>query len=196
MKALVEAVHDRPAPEQVATGEDHCLRPHPRAPSAVHHIADSQPQARVVGVRVQDAQGDWVVLPWRELAVEPAPDQLRLLGAVAALGEEVRRALPRPTAVAAGIEQYEVGQRVGIAQRVLERHVPAERVAQHRPPFESQPLAQRVGVRREVLPGHGRHGNALRPSIAAVVDAVVQPHEHDDAFVRQSRHEPHLPQGS
>lgn len=31
-----------------------------------------------------------------------------------------------------------------------QRHVPAERVAEHGPPFETQPLAQRVGVRRQV----------------------------------------------
>jgi hypothetical protein len=57
----------------------------------------------------------------------------------------------------------------GVAQRVLQRHMPAERVAQHRPPLEAKPLAQRVGVRGQVLPGHRRNGRAFRPPVAPVV---------------------------
>jgi hypothetical protein len=45
----------------------------------------------------------------------------------------------------------------------------AERVAQHGPLVEAQLLAQRVGIRRQVLPGHRRDGSADRPSVAAMV---------------------------
>jgi hypothetical protein len=56
-----------------------------------------------------------------------------------------------------------------MAQGVLERHVAAEGVAQHGPLVEAQPLAQRFGVGRQVLPGHRRDGSAGGTSVAAVV---------------------------
>ncbi len=166
---LAEPIHDRPAPEQVATGEDQRFRPHLRAPLAPDHFARQQQDAGVVVVRASKPHQGREHRFRRYLPVEEAPDQLHLLGAVAALGEEVSRVLPRPTTVAAGIEQHQVRQAVGIPQRVLERHVAAERVAQHGPPFETQPLAKRFGIRRQVLPGHGRDGSALRTSVAAMV---------------------------
>ena len=56
-----------------------------------------------------------------------------------------------------------------IAKRVLERDVAAERMAQHRPVLEPEPLAQRVGVGGQVLPGHRCDGRAGRAPVAAVV---------------------------
>jgi hypothetical protein len=60
-----------------------------------------------VAIHVPDPQDDRDIFTRRKLAVEPAPDQLHLLGAVAALGEQVSRVLLRPPAVAAGIEQHQ-----------------------------------------------------------------------------------------
>jgi hypothetical protein len=91
---LAEAVHHRPAREQVAAGEDQRLRPRLEAPPAAEQVAEDRPRAGVVGVGTADPQEDRPPLPRRELAVEPAPDQLHLLGAVAALGEELERVLP------------------------------------------------------------------------------------------------------
>lgn len=54
---LAEAVHDLPALEQVAASEDQRLRPQFRAPLATDQIADSQPQAGVVGVRARADPG-------------------------------------------------------------------------------------------------------------------------------------------
>ena len=54
--------------------------------------------------------------------------------------------LPRPAGVAAGVEQHQVRQAGGVAQRVLQRHVPAKRVAEHRPPLKAQLLPQRFGT--------------------------------------------------
>ncbi len=44
-----------------------------------------------------------------------------------------RRILLRPAAVAAGIEQHQVRQAGGMAQRVLEGHLAAERMAENWP---------------------------------------------------------------
>lgn len=78
--------------------------------------------------------GKYGAIGWYSLGLNSPLNQRRtsstFLGPVAALGEEVSRVLPRPTAVAADIEQHEVGQPVGIPQRVLTRHMPAERVAE------------------------------------------------------------------
>jgi hypothetical protein len=77
--------------------------------------------------------------------------------------------LAGPATVAAGVEQHQVRQAVRIPQGVLEGHVAAEGVAEHGPLVEAQPLAQRIGVRGQVLPGHRRDRRAHRTSIAAVV---------------------------
>ena len=95
-----------------------------------------------------------------ELAVEAAPDQLHLLGAAAAPGKDLSRVLLRPMAVTAGIEQHQVRQAAGVAQRVLQRHMPAERVAEHRPPLKAQLFPQRLGIGGQVLKGHGRDRGA------------------------------------
>ncbi len=44
-----------------------------------------------------------------------------------------RRVLLRPAAVAAGTEQHQVRQAGGMAQRALESHLAAERMAEHWP---------------------------------------------------------------
>ena len=105
----------------------------------------------------------------RDLPVEEAQGQLDGPRAIAAPGQELRRVLLRPSVVAAGVEQHQVGQAGRVPQRVLERHVAAERVAEHGPPLEPQPPAQRLGVRRQVLPGHRRDGAAVGTPVAAVV---------------------------
>jgi hypothetical protein len=166
---LAEPIHDRPALEQLAAPEDERLGPGLRAPLAPDHFACQQQDAGVVVIRAAKPHQGRDHFVRRDLSVEEAPDQLHRPRAVAALGEDLWRILPRPTTVAACVEQHEVRQAVGIAQRVLEGHLAAERMAQHRPLVETQPLAQRVGVRRQVLPGHGRDGRTLRASIAAMV---------------------------
>jgi hypothetical protein len=107
---LAEAVHDRPAVEQVAAGEDERLRPVPGAPPAFDRSPCSQPQGGLVGVGARNPHGHGDVLMGGELAGEPAPDQFHLLGAVAAAGEHVRGVLPSPVSVAAGVEQHQVRQ--------------------------------------------------------------------------------------
>src|SRR5215470_4536342 len=99
------------------------------------------PESRAVLISVANAHEDWEILTRRKLAVEPAPDLLHLLRGEAAPGDDRGGVLSRPAAVGAGVEQHEVGQPVGIAERVLERHVPTKRMAEHRPSLETQPLA-------------------------------------------------------
>ena len=78
--------------------------------------------------------------------MEPAPDEFRLPGPVAALGNELRRVLSEPAAVGARVEQDEVREAVGVAEGVLEGDVAAERVAEYRPALEAETRAQRIGV--------------------------------------------------
>jgi hypothetical protein len=58
---------------------------------------------------------------------------------------------------------------IGIAQGVFERDVPAERMAEDRPPLVPETLPKRVRVGSEVVPGHGSHGSAGRSAVAPVV---------------------------
>ena len=60
-------------------------------------------------------------------------------------------------------------QAVRVAQRVFERHVAAERVTEHGPLLEAEPLAKRVGVGGQVLPGHRGDRRPDRAAVAAVV---------------------------
>lgn len=165
---LAETVHDRPAWEQATVGEDEHLRADPHAPRAVDHRAQAVSPAGVVGVGISDAHEDGEVLPGGELAAEPASDQLGLLRVAATLSEEIR-GLPVPAGVAGGVEQDQVRDPVGVAQRVLERHMTAEGVAENRPPLEAESRAQGVGVRGEVVERHGRDRGALRAAVAPVV---------------------------
>ena len=95
-------------------------------------------------------------LAGRHLAVVETAGRLHRAGAVASSGQELRRVLLHPPLVAAGIEQDQVRQALRIAERILQGDIAAERMAEHRPLLEAQRLAQRVGIRGQVLPGHGR----------------------------------------
>ena len=97
------------------------------------HHASGGDQAHVRVVEGTETHQDPQHVLRREVAVEPAPDEFRLLGPVAALGNELRRVLSEPAAVGARVEQDEVREAVGVAEGVLEGDVAAERVAEYRP---------------------------------------------------------------
>src|SRR5579884_1971864 len=100
------------------------------------------------------------------------------------VGDNFIRVVPRRCR----IEENQMGEVLRVAQRIVERNVPAEGMADHRDLIDAEVLSKTVRVIGELLEGERREERPSRPTVAAMI--VID----ESKYVAQ-RIEPRMEQG-